>query len=128
MKKFEKWSPKGLIFGKKLQLDNVKYDYKYFLELVFTDDDDTQKMLVRFDRPIGFRIFEEDHRVNSVKNYPVKTYDWCLFKSEDNAFLEWVENESSYENLEMILYSIITMNEVIDIVMTKMDRVEILKL
>ena len=82
-------------------------------------------MMIRLDRPIGFRVFEENYRINSVKEHPFKTYEWGFFMKTEDDFLDWIDKEAEQNIKNKMLFNIITINEDIDIVMRENDKIEI---
>lgn len=66
------------------------YDDSQGFRIVFSDNDSPNEFNVIFDNYIAYRNSDEGARLKSHALFPNNSREWCLFKTNQSEFIDWL--------------------------------------
>lgn len=126
MSKIKKWENEIKDFPSTIQVEGLYDDYEGF-RILLRGGTPSRVYRVNFgDYYLGYRNFDESERLKSLPFFPLNTREWCLFKSTDSDFTNWIIEESNgiQEKDDVTHYYIVTPNDVIDVLCLKEPIIE----
>jgi|SRR5690606_9599280 len=89
------WYPKlDEKFPNSIVIDGIHDDYEGFRILVRGGEPSkVYRISFGFDY-LGYRNFDESERLRTIPDFPKNSREWCLFKSDESSFIDWMVHES----------------------------------
>ncbi len=123
----EKWNIDYLHdFPSTLYIEGLHDDYEGFRILV-KGGKPSKVYRISFDCHLGYRNFDESERLKSLTDFPCNAQEWCLFKSNNSSFIEWLVSESfeaSFDKKEVTHYFVATPNDIVEVLATCEPKIE----
>ncbi len=94
-----KWDVSLKGFPKTIHIEGLHDDYEGF-RVIVRGGNPSKVYRINFETYyLGYRNFDESERLKSLSIFPFDSREWCLFKTEDSDFIDWVVDES--EGIQM---------------------------
>lgn len=121
--KIIKWESRITDFPNTIHILGVYDDFEGFRIVVRGDNNSLYKF--KFENYLAYRNADEGARLKSLQLFPTNSREWCLFKSYQSDFIEWIVTESNgiYTIDQITHYIFMTPNDVIEIL--SLDEPEI---
>jgi hypothetical protein len=118
---FERWVPEACNIPKAINIDGVYDDYEGFRVLIRAAEGAERVYKIKFETYLGYRNIDESNRYRSLELFPCNSNEWCLFKTYNSDFINWIKNESGgkYDDDQIIHFAILTQNDILDILTLK---------
>jgi hypothetical protein len=119
-----RWEPKISNFPKTVHIMGIYDDYEGF-RIIVREEGKTNLFRFKFDNYVAYRNADEGARIKSISLFPNDSREWCLFKTQNNEFVDWIVNESSgiYLKESITNYIFATPNDIIEVL--SLDEPEI---
>jgi hypothetical protein len=122
--KYEKWTPIDSI-PKRMYCEAIHDDYEGFRILLKGEDSTSPMLRLSFDSVLLYRNMDEGtmlRTLDSIKNREI----FSLYTVHGSSLIEWFHKESynMFSEKEIIHYSIMTPDDVIDILSENQPNVE----
>jgi len=112
----QKWQPVVNDFPKSIFIVGLYDDSKSF-RIICRDIYSQRKFKFIFDEYIAYRNSDEGARLKSHNLFPSNSREWCLFKTDNSEFINWIIDESTgiYSSNEIIHYFFRTSDDIIEV-------------
>lgn len=123
-----KWNISLVDFPKTIYIEGLYDDYEGF-RVIVRGEKSSRLYRISFDNYyIGYRNFDESERIKSIPEFPMNSREWCLFKSQNSDFINWLVEESCgiQSKGDITHYYIMTPNDIVEILCLKEPKVELL--
>jgi hypothetical protein len=125
--KLIKWSPVEGI-PKVLYVEGLHDDYEGFRILLKGEGSKSRMLRITFDPALAYRNVDDGDRLKSLSEW-AGDEDWSLFTIENSAFIDWFidENHPKYDRYDrenIVHYSIMTPNDIVDVISEFKPKVE----
>jgi len=112
----QKWQPVVNDFPKSIFIVGLYDDSKSF-RIICRDIYSQRKFKFIFDEYIAYRNSDEGARLKSHNLFPSNSREWCLFKTDNSEFINWIIDESTgiYSSNEIIHYFFTTSDDIIEV-------------
>ena len=110
----------------KLIIDNCNDENFYCYEIIdnkdgltikLSSESNNKNLIVKFDKAIGYRNFDEGDRLFTLDNHPEICVPHSFFMSRNSELINWLRKESNemYCNTNVICYLFATPDDIIEV-------------
>lgn len=112
----QKWEPNIKEFPMSIFIWGL-YDDADGFRVICGDVESDRRFEFRFDNYIAYRNTDEGARLKSLNQFPYNSREWCLYKTHESDFIQWIKEESNgiYSSNTITHYFFATQDDIVEV-------------
>lgn len=115
---FEKWNSGIENFPNQIYIVEILLNAEEFRVIIQDIENEDSKYAINFKGLVGFRSFDEGDRICSLDEYRWGADEGGMYKTQRSNFINWLQEENGgrYDEGDIIHYSIVTLDDILDVI------------